>query len=62
MWSPPPTCPQFEKLQPMKLVVYDVDTREKDNRKLKLGEQDFLGGWRPRLGRSQAPTAALLGG
>lgn len=44
----------------MKLVVYDVDTREKDNRKLKLGEQDFLGGWRPRLGRSQAPTAGLL--
>ena len=29
----------FEKLQPMRLVVYDVDVREKDNRKLKLAEQ-----------------------
>jgi hypothetical protein len=26
----------------MRLAVYDVDVREKDNRKLKLGEQDFL--------------------
>ncbi|KAI7845503.1 hypothetical protein COHA_000926 [Chlorella ohadii] len=29
----------FEKLQPMRLAVYDVDVREKDNRKLKLAEQ-----------------------
>lgn len=30
---------QFEKLQPMRLVIYDVDAHEKDNRKLKLAEQ-----------------------
>ncbi|PSC75501.1 copine-3-like isoform X1 [Micractinium conductrix] len=32
----------FERLQPMQLVVYDVDVKEKDNRKLKLKDQDFL--------------------
>jgi len=28
----------------MRLVVYDVDVKERDNSKLKLGQQDFLGG------------------
>jgi hypothetical protein len=51
---PPPAAPEFrkpvraaysfERLQPMRLVIYDVDQREKDNRKLKLDHQDFLGG------------------
>ena len=35
----------FEKLQPMRLAVYDVDVREKDNRKLKLAEQASVAGW-----------------
>ena len=35
----------FEKLQPMRLQMYDVDVKERDNRKLRLPEQDFLGGW-----------------
>lgn len=34
----------FEKLQPMRLVVYDVDVQEKDNRKLRLAEQASLHG------------------
>jgi hypothetical protein len=57
---PPPTPPSaadpefrkalrctynFEKLQPMRLQMYDVDVKERDNRKLRLPEQDFLGGW-----------------
>ena len=29
----------------MRLQVYDVDVKERDNRKLRLPEQDFLGGW-----------------
>lgn len=41
--SPLQATYNFEKLQPMRLVVYDVDVQEKDNRKLRLAEQDFLG-------------------
>jgi hypothetical protein len=33
----------FERVQHMRIVIYDVDVKEKDNRKLKLKEQDFLG-------------------
>lgn len=33
----------FERLQPMRLVVYDADVRANDSRKLNLNQQDFLG-------------------
>lgn len=64
--SPRTRLPQFEKLQPMKLAIYDVDVREKDNRKLKLGEQDFLGGWagqrrRRQRGRSMGAPVLVSG-
>ncbi len=34
---------EFERLQPCRLVVYDVDTRAGDVSKLRLEQQDFLG-------------------
>ncbi|KAL4428007.1 hypothetical protein ABPG75_002096 [Micractinium tetrahymenae] len=51
---------QFERLQLMRLAVYDVDTRERDNRKLKLGEQDFLGAEHTADRRPSPPAAWLL--
>lgn len=35
----------FERLQPMRVVIFDVDTKARDNKMLKLNDQDFLGGW-----------------
>lgn len=34
---------EFERLQPCRLVVYDVDTRGGDPARLRLEQQDFLG-------------------
>lgn len=46
----------FERLQPMRIVIYDVDQRKKDNRSLKLENQDFLGGLQGGgVGRGSVP-------
>jgi hypothetical protein len=44
---------QFQRLQPMRLALFDVDVRTNDNSKLKLDEQDFLG---RRQGRVTGPV------
>ena len=41
---------QFEKLQPARLLVYDVDVKAGDPAALRLEQQDFLGGWVGREG------------